>query len=242
MCSRKSDTGPSGSGAEGYNHRLTLRLTRDMNKTYIALMNELRSGLSAEHCEGWEKRLRQLDEQSFQQILERIAPIIPRCNRSEVRTCMPLFEILNEAKGYDHLLALGYATVSFIPRPESSHTPATPDVYGTAAFGEALCEVKTVNLSDEDIAGFGKPQDAFYGLPEGLKHKIEADYNRACNQLHSPLVQLRGESVRRICYFCFNLDLSFQLARSNEKVLSEYLKYIEKDCEIVHATKWPEDG
>jgi hypothetical protein len=215
--------------------------TYNMNKTYIALMDELRSGLSAEHCKGWENRLRQLDEHSLQQILERIAPILPRCNRSEIRTWTPLFETLNEAKGYEHLLALGYTTVSFIPRQESSHTPATPDVYGNAAFGEALCEVKTVNISKDDIALFWKGQGPCYGLPEGLKVKIDYDYDLACKQLHSSFTPVRGERVRRICYFCFNLDLSFQLASANENLLNDYLKHIEKDCEIVHATKWPEE-
>jgi hypothetical protein len=210
--------------------------------TYNALIHELRSGLSAEHSKGWENRLRQLDERSLKQILERIAPILLRCNRSEIRTWTPLFEILNETKGYEHLLALGYTTVSFIPRRESSHTPSTPDVYGVAGFGEALCEVKTVNISDDDISRFGKIQGPRHGIPEGLKLKVACDYNQARKQLHSSFTPVRGEQVRRICYFCFTLDLSFQLASSNENLLNDYLKRIEEDCEIVHTTKWPEDG
>jgi hypothetical protein len=208
--------------------------------TYRWLMSELCAGVAPQHHKAWEKRLRQLDERSLEQILERIAPLRDLYDRSKIRTWMPLFDILNEAKGYELLRKLRYSSVSFIPRSESGRTPKTPDLHGNAAFGEALCEVKTINLSDEEIADFGNPQDPFYGLPKGLKHKIEADYDQACKQLHSPRVRLESESVRRICYFCFNLDLSFQLVRSNEKALSEYLKSMEKDCEIFHTTEWPE--
>lgn len=204
-------------------------------------MNLLRSGLSAEHCKAWESRHRQLDERSLQQILERMTPVISQCNRSEIRTWTPLFDILNEAKGYEYLLALGYPRVSFIPRPESRHTPLTPDVHGVAAFGEALCEVKTINISDDEISRFGKIQGPSYGMPDGLKRKIARDYDQARRQLHSAFVHVGRKPVRRICHFCFTLDLSFQLAGSNENLLNGYLKHIEKDCQIVHATKWPEN-
>jgi len=220
--------------------RLQLRMQEE--NTYTWLMNELRHGLSADHYKAWEKRLRQLDERSLQQILERIAPLSGSHNRSEIRMWRPLFDTLNETRGYQLLRTLEYSSVSFIPRSESKRQLKTPDLYGIAAFGEALCEVKTLNLSHKDIARFGKSRDAFHGLPEGLKCKIKTNYSQACKQLHSPLVRLQGRSVRRICYFWLNLDLSFQLASSNEKLLNEYLKSIEKECEIFHAAKWTEDA
>jgi hypothetical protein len=240
MCSRMSEI-----------HRLTslLRLVHlgrrctyaavNARETHSLLMRAL-SGLSKEHYKAWEDRCRRLDEQSRQYLLERISPLITQFDRSKVRTWTPIFEILNEAKGYEYLLMLGCSEVSFIRRPESHTTPTTPDVRGTTAFGEVLCEVKTVNFSDEEISLMGTIQGPVHGLPEGLKLKIQQDYDMARKQLFSSAIRVR-EPARRICYFCFNLDLSFILADSNKELLDGYLKQIEKDCEIVQSTKWPED-
>ncbi|HEX7518312.1 MAG TPA: hypothetical protein VF345_13615 [Chthoniobacterales bacterium] len=208
-------------------------------ETYTLLMRAL-TGLSKEYYKAWGDRLSRLDEQSRQYLLERISPFITQFDRSKVRTWTPIFEILNEAKGYEYLLTLECSEVSFIRRPESHTTPTTPDVRGTTAFREVLCEVKTVNFSDREISRMRTIQGPARGLPEGLKLKIEQDYDTARKQLFSSAIPVRGP-VQRICYFCFNLDLSFVLADSNKELLDGYLKQIEKDCEIVQSTKWPGD-
>lgn len=211
------------------------------SETYKLLTTRILSGLSKDHDKAWKDRVDRLDGQSRQYLLEKISPFISQFDRSKVRTWTPIFEILNEAKGYEYLVTLGCSEVSFIRPPESHHsTPTTPDVRGTTAFGGALCEVKTVNFSDNEISRMGTIQGPARGLPEGLKLKIKQDYEKARKQLFSSAIRVR-EPARRICYFYFNLDLSFVLADCNKELLDGYLKQIEKDCEIVHATKWPDD-
>jgi len=126
---------------------------------------------------------------------------------------------------------LGYTDVRFIPRTSCQ----TPDVHGSASFGDALLEMKTINISDDDISQFGTVQKAFLGVPEGLKRKLASDYKAACEQLHS--IQVR-EPTRRICYLHMSIDLRVALSRANLTAIDEFLRSIEGDCEIFHDSQY----
>lgn len=60
----------------------------------------------------------------------------------------PAINLLNEAKAYDYLLKSGCVDVSFIPESQSS----TPDISATCESRAVLCEVKTVNISKEELS------------------------------------------------------------------------------------------
>ena len=178
-----------------------------------------------------EDGLARLDPKSRQNIIERAAPFVTRRDTVKGRHWTALFETLNEVKGYNYLQDLGYSEVRFIP-PTSSRTP---DVHGSASFGDALLEVKTVNMSDENIATFGIVQEAHLELPEGLKRKLASDYATACEQLHSFSVR---EPARRICCFFITIDRQLAFARSNQQKLDDFLASIENDCEIYHHSQY----
>lgn len=108
-------------------------------------------------------------------------------------------------------------------------------MHGTAPFGDALLEVKTVNISDQDISQFGEVQEAFWGLPEGLKQKLASDYDTACIQLHSIEV---AQPTLRLCYFHISIDLQVALSRRNIEELNKFLGYIERDCQIFHHSQF----
>jgi len=178
----------------------------------------------------WEDRLARLDPQSRQNIIERAAPLVSLRDTAKGRHWAALFETLNEVKGYNYLQDQGYTEVRFIPRT----SVRTPDLHGSASFGEALLEVKTVNLSDKDISLSGKLQKGHHGLPEGLKNKLKSDYVTACQQLHSFPVR---EPARRICSFYINVDLELVLTRSNRQELIDFFASLKTDCEIYHHSQ-----
>lgn len=197
----------------------------------LARIVSIRKGFGSQQIfEAWcdcEQRLSRLDPESRRQLFERAAPLVTRRHTSEGRGWTPLFETLNEAKGYVRLLDLGYTDVRFLPC--KSHD--TPDVHGHASFGDALLEVKTVNMSDEAICLRGTMQAAHFGLPDGLERKLASDYAKACKQLSSEPAQ---EPTRRICYLCITIDLKMWLDHSNKQGLDDYLASIERDCEIFY--------
>ena len=59
-----------------------------------------------------------------------------------------LFDILNEARAYNYLKLRGCADLRFIPRSRGK----SPDLEGSLASNRVLCEVKTINISNEEAA------------------------------------------------------------------------------------------
>ena len=60
-----------------------------------------------------------------------------------------LFDVLNEAKGYNHLSGIGCTNIRFIP-VSSVPGQKTPDLSGDLAGARVLCEVKTINISEDE--------------------------------------------------------------------------------------------
>ncbi len=71
---------------------------------------------------------------------------IKRLIRNKKKRWEPLFDILSEAKGYAHLRALGCADIQMIP---PSYDFKTPDLKAELDGDLVLCEVKTINMSDD---------------------------------------------------------------------------------------------
>lgn len=198
---------------------------------YFSVIDPPRSELATASYKVWEDRLRRLDADSHANLLSRAAPYVSRRDTLNGRHWSALFDVLNEAKGYEYLLDEGYTTVRFIARTSRR----TPDLVGENLLGSALCEVKTINVSDEDIAGRGSVQSVYYGIPLGLQRQLSSVYETACEQLRS--VPLDGP-VRRICFFCMSIDLPVALAAPNKQALDAYVRSITKDCEIFNQSQY----
>jgi hypothetical protein len=87
-----------------------------------------------------------------------------------------LFDVLNEAWAYNYLKSIGCTELNFIPR---SGLP-TPDLEGFLGSDRILCEVKTINISDDEVAfrtGPMKARSIQTSLPpkflERLRKKIK---------------------------------------------------------------------
>jgi hypothetical protein len=215
-----------------YPHLYELFLATDVQHpdNYFARMDGLISLGAAQSYRDLEERFSRLDSTWRRNIIERAAPFVTRRDIETGRHWTALFETLNEVNGYVHLQELGYSEVRFIRR--ASHP--TPDLHGSASFGDALLEVKTVNLSDENLANFGLVQQAHDGLPDGLKRKLRSDYATARQQLHSLSVR---EPTRRFCAFYIDIDLRVVLARANLQALIDFMESIQSDCEIYHHSQ-----
>jgi hypothetical protein len=197
---------------------------------YFSCMDGFQSPLAVQSYCDWENRFERMDSQSRQNIIKRAAPLVTRRDIKNDRHWTALFETLNEIKGYNYLQDLGYSEVRFI-RPASSRTP---DLLGSSSLGDALLEVKTVNISDEDIATYGVVQTAHDGLPDGLKRKLKSDYANACEQLRSTPARM---PTRRICAFFISIDRQLAFRHSNKQALIDFMTSIENDCEIYHHSE-----
>jgi hypothetical protein len=180
----------------------------------------------------WENRLSRLTEDDFRDLSLRAAPRVTYRNKKMNRHWSALFEVLNEAKGYEFLLDEGYSIVQFIPPRKKE---VTPDIWAKKNDSEAVLEVKTISRSDFDLSlRFEKIQTAIYELPDGFRNQIYNNYKEAIRQCHS----IKDRSItRRICYFCIDLDLVFAMEESNQNVLKNFMCSIEQpDVEIVYES------
>ena len=97
-----------------------------------------------------------------------------------------LFEKLNEAKGYCFLKLIGYSDIRFIPRETKSNIE-TPDLIGWRNTSQVLCEVKTINISDDFISARINISGmiAKNKLTAGLIKKLESTIAKSASQLNS---------------------------------------------------------
>ncbi len=115
-----------------------------------------------------------------------------------------LFDTLNEAKGYNHLVRIGCANVKFIPRSTTDKVQ-TPDLQAFLGAAKVLCEVKTINVSDDEIERF-----ATGGVGTTLPYLEEEFFNKLSSVIQTASSQLlafdQGSAARRIVYVVFNFD------------------------------------
>ena len=90
-----------------------------------------------------------------------------------------LQEKFSEAKAYAYLRQRGFSAVSFIPRADGK----TPDLQ--AEDGRVLCEVKTINPSNEEVERreYGRVIDITNRLDAGFFRKLESVLATARNQI-----------------------------------------------------------
>jgi hypothetical protein len=130
-----------------------------------------------------EKELDMLDSQSFGTLKAEIAPLLHSATQEE-RGIQQAFNRVNEIKGYIHLKKdMGCKDVSFIPRSDRR----TPDLQGFLGPTKVLCEVKTINISQDEME-FRKGRSVRRGTPpltEGFFRKLDDDMATAKKQLYN---------------------------------------------------------
>ncbi|MCA0201227.1 MAG: hypothetical protein LCH56_10350 [Proteobacteria bacterium] len=122
-----------------------------------------------------------------------------RLVRNKAKGWEPLFDLLNEAKAYGYLRALGCANIQMIP---PSYDRKTPDLKAEIDGGLLLCEVKTINMSDDERtvrdAGPVSLSEEF------MRGKLTWTLRAAKAQLDA----FSSTAARKLIYLVFNPDES----------------------------------
>ena len=141
-----------------------------------------------------------------------------RLIRTKERGWQPLFDTLNEAKGYNHLLAIGCTNIQFIPRS----TNRTPDLQADFASVRTFCEVKTVNLSQAEIERFrtGGVGTTLLEVDDGLLKKIKSDLENAADQMRNFCAD---DGARRIVYLVVNFDNNADMALEYQQQVRDFV-------------------
>lgn len=131
----------------------------------------------------WEKELQALDPMAWEFLKSKARPYLKR--RENGRGWQQLFDVLGEASAYSYLRrSEGYSKICFI----QESTEQTPDLEAVQGEVRVLCEVKTINVSDDEIrARSGPPavRKVSDRLSEGFFRKVESDITNAKGQLRS---------------------------------------------------------
>jgi len=149
-----------------------------------------------------EKELSALDDKSWAFLINEAKPLCIKSNGERGRN--QLFEKLNEAKGYCFLKSIGCSSIRFIPRAEQRNIE-TPDLEGCLNTSQVLCEVKTINISDDLISWRkdGACRDAHNKLTKGSKNKLETTIKKAACQLNCYSVSL---DTKKFIYLVITWD------------------------------------
>ncbi len=152
------------------------------------------------HYRDLEQDLAGLDAAAWACLKSEVKPLL--LVRDEKRGWTPLFDKLNQAKAYNHMKRAGYETVRFI---EPIRGRMTPDLEAGNGPRSALCEVKTINVSDVEAhrrvsGGVGRVTDE---LEAGFFAKLSSDLARAQAQM---LGFNADPTVVKLAYLVVNFD------------------------------------
>lgn len=97
-----------------------------------------------------ERELQQLDAESWITLKQEALPYLTIKSEKKHRGWQQLISILDQAKAYVYLSTLGCSDIKFIPR-DIINKKKTPDLSASLNDRKVICEVKTVNISDNEI-------------------------------------------------------------------------------------------
>jgi hypothetical protein len=132
----------------------------------------------------WEKKLQGLDPVAWESLKSKASPYLKRKD-AKGRNFQQLFDVLGEASAYNYLReSHGCSRVCFIPESDDR----TPDLEGVRDCVRVLCEVKTINISEDEIrARRGPPtvRKVENRLDNGFLRKLDSDVTNAKSQLRT---------------------------------------------------------
>jgi hypothetical protein len=142
--------------------------------------NLMESAHIMSNYERWEGALQSLDADAWQDLKNEASPrLMSRDKRG--RGWEALFDILNQAHAYNYLTRIGCTEVIFVPRAKTE----TPDLAGMIGGRTIICEVKTLNISNDEVQ---RRRNHTVGkltilLSAGFFRKLGSAINKAQNQM-----------------------------------------------------------
>ena len=172
----------------------------------------------------WEKDLQGLDAEAWGYLKNEASPYLIR--RDPRRGWQQLFDILNQARAFNHLKFIGYSTVRFVPRADEKKK-RTPDLEGTLGRDRALCEVKTINISQDEAEARAKStvRSIATELNNGFFGKLRFDITEAGSQLraYDPDWLARHYVYFNLCFDDFLGEYKERYFRQIDEYLSDNL-------------------
>jgi hypothetical protein len=151
-----------------------------------------------------ERSLQMLDPDAWRDLLERATPLTMK--RDGKRGWQSLFDTLNESKGYVHLIHLGCSNIAFIKRDNKK----TPDLRAVLDGRHLLCEVKTINVSQDEADRRDRIHrgEIFVtsvptNVTTGMLNKVSSTIADAVEQLDH---EDPSRTARRIVFTVLNFD------------------------------------
>lgn len=169
---------------------------RDLDSTLATIPQKLKQ------FRDFESELQGLDAAAWTYLKAELMPLLTAKHKR--RGWQQLFDKLNQAKAYNYLVCIGCTDVRFIPESKSEGQ-RTPDLEALSQGRHVLCEVKTINVSEDEAnrlrnGGVGVPSDQ---LPEPF-------FNKLASSLTEAMAQTRAYSTstdtERIAYIIVNFD------------------------------------
>jgi hypothetical protein len=147
--------------------------------------DELHDGESFERfLSAYENDLAKLDDNSWEYLKEETEKLCIYQDKNKRWT--PLFDKLNEARGYVFLKSLGCKEIAFI-RPSKKGGEERPDLKGEKEGSSVLCEVKTKHISDVFINARDNSRVIRTNeiLADKLKSILKDTFEKAGSQLNA---------------------------------------------------------
>lgn len=191
-------------------------LTEDPSSTADAYFNlpiNLQTVCVKEQFNELESYLQKLDEQSWNYLKEKTKPLLSKKDSKRNRGWEGLINIFNQAKAYSYLCDIGCECVQFIHESCTKLSRKTPDLRAKLASYNLLCEVKTMNISQDEAERRGtaplfRPD---VQLSKGFFDKLDSNIETARAQL-SDYDNYHNLNAKWILYLIINYDDFFKRA------------------------------
>jgi hypothetical protein len=160
-----------------------------------------------------------------------IAPLLTA--KHETRGWQQIFDKLNQAKAFNYLTSIGCTSIHFIP---VSHVEGqqTPDLGAAEQTRKVLCEVKTINISENETCrrhkcGVGTVTDR---LEDKFFDKLASSLAQAEKQM---LAYDPDSAIKKIAYVVVNFDHSLHeyADRYRDQINQFVMGYAPHELEIV---------
>ncbi len=151
-----------------------------------------------------EDDLQCLDGAAWRSFKEEIRGLKLLERKDPKRGWQAVFDKLNEAKGYRYLKRVGYTDIRFLPRAKR-RDEQTPDLEAKRGAEIALCEVKTINVSDAEVerARAGAVSSVAGQLDQMFIRKFNNTITLAKSQLEAHHAAV---ATKLIAYVVLNFD------------------------------------
>jgi hypothetical protein len=182
-----------------------------------------------------ERDLRGLDQIAWTALK---AVAAERLLRTKDRGWQPLFDTLNEAKAYNHLASIGCTSIKFIPRSKQQRA-RTPDLEAISGTVKTFCEVKTINISANEVERLqnGGVGTTLLTVEDGLLNKIASDLLNAHDQMRQ---FYPANDARMMIYVIVNFDNNFDMALEYQSQVRSHVETVKPlGVEVVLFFKLP---